>query len=86
VVTLGDLELVHQAAVRQCDMDDGVKGGVISDPLHCEFKPSQLLCKPGQPGGCLSEKQVQAIDKVYSGPTDSGGRKLSTGGPWWALN
>jgi feruloyl esterase len=76
-----DLKLVRDKAVAKCDMDDGVKDGVIGDPLHCKFDPTELLCKPGQTADCLTAAQVEVVKKVYSGPTSSKGEKLYTGGP-----
>jgi len=80
-VNKADLKLVHEAALARCDMDDGLKDGVIGDPLHCKFGSAQLLCKPGENSGCLTQEKVDAIKKVYSGPTTSEGVKIYTGGP-----
>ena len=77
-----DLKLVHDRAVARCDMDDGVKDGVIGDPLHCKFDPSELACKSAyKKGECLTAAQIEAVRKVYSGPTTSKGEKIYTGGP-----
>ena len=73
------LNLLHDAALALCDMDDGVKDGVISNPLGCRFKPESLLCKGTQSSGCLTDAQVDAARKIYSGPVDSSGRPTSTG-------
>jgi hypothetical protein len=75
-----DLKLVSDAAVAKCDLDDGVKDGIISDPRHCGFDPAELTCKAKQTGGCLTPAQVEAVKKVYAGPMTSGGVKLSPGG------
>jgi hypothetical protein len=80
-VSRDDLKLVHDRAVAQCDMDDGVKDGVIGDPLHCKFDPAELLCKTGKHTECLTKVQIDAVKKVYAGPTTSKGEKLYTGGP-----
>ena len=80
-VDRSDLELVHAAAVAQCDMDDGVRDGIIGDPIHCPFDPTSLLCKSGKSAGCLTTAKVDAIKKVYSGPTTSQGIKIYSGGP-----
>jgi feruloyl esterase len=40
-----------------------------------------LLCKSGENSGCLTQEKVDAIKKVYSGPTTSEGVKIYTGGP-----
>jgi hypothetical protein len=76
-----DLKLVTDAAIAKCDLDDGVKDGIISDPRHCRFDPSELTCRANQTSGCLSPSQVDAVKKVYAGPVTSGGVKLSPGGP-----
>jgi len=76
-----DLKLLTDAAVAKCDLDDGVKDGIIGDPLHCAFDPGVLLCKSRQMSGCLTSAQVEAVRKVYVGPLNSRGDKLSPGGP-----
>jgi hypothetical protein len=70
-----DLQLVHNEALARCDMDDGVKDGIISDPYHCNFDPSELVCKAGRKAECLTEAQVEAVKKVYAGPVTSKGEK-----------
>jgi hypothetical protein len=62
------LGILHQAALDQCDMDDGVKDGLISNPVGCSFDPSKLLCKAGEARACLSATQVEAAKRVYAGP------------------
>ncbi len=39
------LPAIEAAALAQCDAKDGVKDGVIENPLACPFDPSVLLCK-----------------------------------------
>ena len=81
-VTQRDLKLVHEHALAKCDMDDGVKDGVIGDPVHCRFDPAELRCKADyKEGECLTADKIEAIKKVYSGPTTSKGEKIYTGGP-----
>lgn len=75
-----DLELVHNAALRKCDMDDGVKDGIIGNPLACNFDPGELVCKSEKNSKCITRAQADAVKKVYSGPTNSKGEKLYTGG------
>jgi feruloyl esterase len=36
------LKMLHAAAVSQCDLADGVKDGVIGDPLACRFDPASV--------------------------------------------
>lgn len=80
-ILLGDKELtlLHDAALALCDLDDGVKDGIIGAPLACRFRPESLRCHTGQTTGCLTAAQVEAARKIYSGPTDAEGRPTSTG-------
>ena len=80
LLSAGDLERVHAAAVAHCDLDDGVKDGLIGDPRRCRFDPADMVCATGDGGGCLSPAQAEAVRKVYAGPADSQGRPLYTGG------
>jgi feruloyl esterase len=62
-----DITLVHEAVLAACDAQDGIKDGIISDPLHCTFKPAALLCKGAESDACLTAPQVAAVQKVYDG-------------------
>ena len=75
-----DLKLVHAAAVSKCDLDDGVKDGLIGDPRHCKFDPHELVCKDGKHEQCLTQAQADAVVKVYDGPRNSKGERLYVGG------
>jgi hypothetical protein len=70
------ISLLHKGVVAKCDMNDGVKDGLIGNPNICKFDPGELSCKRGQNGGCLSQKQVDAARKLYAPPTTSYGQKL----------
>lgn len=75
-----DLELLHHAALRACDLGDGVKDGVIGNPFGCRFDPGVLACRPGQNSACLSPQQIAAARNIYAGPHTSSGVPISTGG------
>jgi feruloyl esterase len=67
-LTPAQVTLVNDAALRACDLIDGVKDGIIADPTKCTFDPGQLACRPGQTGtDCLTERQVQAVRRSYAG-------------------
>jgi len=68
ILDAGALKLLHQAALDQCDMDDGVKDGLISNPIGCALDPTRLLCKQGETQGCLNASQAEAAKRIYSGP------------------
>jgi feruloyl esterase len=58
-IPIDKLALVHKAAVEACDALDGVRDGLIGDPLRCHFDAAQLLCKDGaETETCLTAAQV----------------------------
>lgn len=77
-----DLALLHRAALDACDGSDGLRDGVVGDPLACRFDPATVRCKQAQASTCLSAEQVAAAASIYAGPTSSTGQRLSTRGPF----
>jgi hypothetical protein len=75
-----DLNLLHKAVLARCDGDDGVKDGIVGDPVHCTFDPEELACKAGNVAQCLTPKQVAAAKAIYGMPVTSFGEVLSTRG------
>ncbi|HEY2403020.1 MAG TPA: tannase/feruloyl esterase family alpha/beta hydrolase [Steroidobacteraceae bacterium] len=66
------LLLVNRAIVASCDQADGVKDGVINDPRSCHFELRSVQCrKDADPSSCLSGEQIEALQRMYSGPKDS---------------
>jgi feruloyl esterase len=70
---------IEAAALAACDARDGVKDGVIDDPTKCDFKPATLLCKGQEDAACLTQPQVTALEKLYSGMRSSKGEQLYPG-------
>jgi feruloyl esterase len=58
--------LVHNAAVAACDMNDGVKDGLIENPLSCRFDPKVLQCSGVDTAGCLTPPQVESARALYA--------------------
>jgi pimeloyl-ACP methyl ester carboxylesterase len=75
-----DLELLHKAALQACDQSDGLKDGIIGDPVGCRFDPQVLSCREGQHAGCLAPLQVRAARNIYAGPSTTQGVRVSTRG------
>jgi feruloyl esterase len=71
VLTAADAKLLHEAVVAKCDMDDGVKDGIISNPMACKFDPSVLQCKSDGQAGCLTSSKIEVVKKMYAGPPAS---------------
>jgi feruloyl esterase len=69
-VAIEQLPAIEKAALAACDALDGVKDGVIEDPRQCHFDPSVLLCHGSPNAECLTQPQIEALKKIYSGPAD----------------
>lgn len=57
----GLLSSFTEEAIRQCDPQDGVVDGIVSDPYGCNFIPETLLCNSTAPANntaCFSSKQL----------------------------
>ena len=58
--------VLHQAALDACDALDGIKDGIINNPLRCKFDPGVTLCKGADAPSCLTAAQVEAAKKLYA--------------------
>jgi hypothetical protein len=73
------LPAIEAAALAQCDTADGVKDGVIENPLACHFDPSILLCKTGESDSCLTVHQLTALKAIYGGLKSKTGQQIFPG-------
>jgi feruloyl esterase len=78
-VTHKQLEFLSAAVVAKCDAMDGVKDGVIDNPLSCTFDPKELQCKDAPEGQCLSQEQVEMARRVYEDVKAANGVSLIPG-------
>jgi feruloyl esterase len=61
---------IHKAALAACDAMDGVKDGVIGEPMKCRFDPGVLACRSGDGPDCLTNAQLEAARKIYTPATN----------------
>jgi hypothetical protein len=73
------ISAIADATLKACDMQDGVKDGVIGNPPRCDFDPSALLCGGTNSRNCLIAPQVAALKKIYAGGKDSHGKQIFPG-------
>jgi len=63
--------VLNTATLAACDANDGVKDGVIENPLQCKFDPQVVQCKAGDAADCLTAAQVGTAKKIYGPVTNS---------------
>lgn len=73
------LKAIEAAALAACDARDGVKDGVLDEPVKCNFDPVVLRCKGEETDECLTEKQIAALKKIYAGPRNAKGQLIIPG-------
>ena len=72
---------VHEAVLQACDGLDGVRDGILENPLACRFDPKVLQCKAGEDTvSCLTPAQVQSAKMIYAPAKDPKTGKVLTGG------
>lgn len=74
-----DWSLYEKASFDACDGKDGVKDGVVENPLTCSFKPATLLCKPGQSDACLTPAKLAMLTAIIGPMPDEQGRPMDKG-------
>ncbi len=75
--TASTIQFLTRAVIAKCDMDDGVKDGLIGDPRLCKFDPREYACTAGRTTDCLSREQVQAAVAYYSDVKSASGVRVS---------
>ena len=77
-----DRKAVIDGLLAACDGADGLRDGIVSDPIGCRFDPASLVCAGEKADGCLSRAQAEALAKAFAGPKDSKGRPVYPGFPF----
>ena len=63
-----------------CDALDGIEDGILQNPLACNFEPATIQCPAGVDNdSCLTAQQVTAVEKIWSGVTNSSGELVYPG-------
>jgi tannase/feruloyl esterase len=71
VIPPSKLPMIHAAVLDACDALDGVKDGVIENPLQCHFDYAKLACKGPDGPACLTPGQVESAKALTSPLRDS---------------
>ncbi len=76
LTTMGDaymdkarVQLVHDAVLATCDAADGLKDGLVANPVACKqaFDVTKLRCSDGKAGNaCLSDAQIKAVQSLHA--------------------
>lgn len=79
ILTETAINLLADAVLDACDMDDGVKDGVLGNPPACAYDPANLRCTGKPEGPCLTDEQIEAANKVYDGA------RMADGSPFYPM-
>ncbi len=76
----GKAALMAREAITYCDSKDGLKDGLLDNPLRCDFDFSKLLCPSGTDNDtCLTTPQVETAKKIFSPMRNPAGKELYPG-------
>jgi hypothetical protein len=81
LISHDQLNMLHAAVLQACDAEDGIKDGVIENPLRCNFDPASLECRGTDTLSCLMAGQVKLARQIYDGVHDSSGKLVFGGLP-----
>ncbi|MBV9761826.1 MAG: tannase/feruloyl esterase family alpha/beta hydrolase [Acidobacteriaceae bacterium] len=70
---------IGAAVLQACDAQDGVKDGIINDPMNCHFDPTEMLCKGAESRDCLTTAQAATLKVLYRGVEGGRGSGLFPG-------
>jgi Tannase and feruloyl esterase len=75
------IPILHNAVLAACDKIGGLGFGVIDDPRQCKFDIQSIVCKNAtDTSNCLTQAEADAASKIYAGPRDAAGRRLTVAG------
>jgi feruloyl esterase len=68
------LGALSAAVLEACDGIDGVRDGVLENPLRCTHNPVALACDARAAPDCLSPAQVSSVRRLYEGARSGPGQ------------
>ncbi|NRF70615.1 tannase/feruloyl esterase family alpha/beta hydrolase [Aquincola sp. S2] len=73
-LTLPKYNVLFKHILAKCDAKDGVKDGLVSEPLACNFDPAQDLprCTGAVTDECFTPAEIASIDRIHRGPRIKG--------------
>jgi hypothetical protein len=78
-VSAAKLRAVTEASVRACDERDGVKDGIVDDPLTCDYDPATFIGTQVE-GAPFTAGDAEVVRKIWDGPRSRTGEFL-----WYGL-
>lgn len=78
------LKLLATRVYEQCDAKDGLKDGLIDNPLRCDFHPARDLPRcdgSADRSDCFTANQIAALERLYGDVTRQGKRYF----PGWPV-
>jgi hypothetical protein len=77
------LGLLASHVYETCDAKDGLKDGLIDNPLACDFRPTRDLprCEGADRDDCFTAGQITVLEKIYGDVTRQGKRYF----PGWPV-
>ena len=77
IIGPGDVALVRDTVLAQCDAADGLEDGLISDPDGCSVDWTAVACTEGSNEPCLSAAQIDTLVAwTETGAVNSAGEQL----------
>ncbi len=74
------VQLVHDAVLATCEVNDGIEDGFLNDPLACDFDPRSLRCESRRDtAACLTRDELSSLERAYAGVYSEDGTLLYPG-------
>jgi hypothetical protein len=70
---------IAKAVLEACDAGDGLKDGIVSNPLSCHFDPASIVCKSAESDSCLTPLQAASVKRIYEGARNADGTVIYPG-------